>query len=401
MCIWWAIPPAGTGNSRQIVPDSEYGWAKMMHFQQNALRQTRLAVPASGAAWTSVSDHQRIEPSTRIREKHAGFPGERLVVVPRPIVSIAIRQPLLKTLLPTAAGFYPRAGRHQCAREKGCSEAVFIYCARGSGWCEIGNCWHEISEGQLLVIPAHTPHVYGAAKKEPWTIHWFHTIGANVPYYLEKLEVTEQNPLVGLGGDVRLLSLFEDVLEALEHGSTLTHLTYAAHSLTHLMGVILRQKDEFWRAKAGVKERVARSIGFMKEHLEEPLRIATLAAVVNLSRSHYTEIFHRVTGCAPLMYLNRLRMERAVQLLNRSNLSIKAISEQLGFSDQFYFSRAFTKFHGHSPSEYRRIEYIQSQRFACRKFCRGMDIITSQLKSANLGANMLTMAPALSSRGYA
>lgn len=295
-----------------------------------------------------------MNPPRKKREKHEGFPGERLVVVPRPIVSAAIRQPLLRTLLPTDAGFYPRASRHQCTREKGCPEAVFIYCARGGGWCEIGSRRHEVREDQLLVIPPSTPHVYGAAKKEPWTIHWFHAIGTNVPYYLEKLEVTEQKPVVRLGGDVQLFSLFEDVLEGLEHGSTLKHLIYAAHSLTHLMGVILRHKDEFWRGEGDVKERVASSIGFMKEHLQEPLRIATLAAVVNLSRSHYTEIFRRVTGYAPLMYLNHLRMQRAVQLLNGSNLSIKAISEQLGFSDQFYFSRAFTKLHGHSPSEHRR-----------------------------------------------
>src|SRR6185437_2788076 len=93
---------------------------------------------------------------------------------------------------------------------------------------------------------------------------------------------------------------------------------------------------------------------FMKQHLRESLRVATLAAVVNLSRSHYTEIFRRVTGYAPLMYLNHLRMQRAVQMLNSTNLSIKAIGDQLGFSDQFYFSRAFTKLHGHSSSEHRR-----------------------------------------------
>ncbi len=54
------------------------------------------------------------------------------------------------------------------------------------------------------------------------------------------------------------------------------------------------------------------------------------------------------------MYLNHLRMQRAVQLLNTTPLSIKAIGDQLGFSDQFYFSRAFNKLHGHSPTEHRR-----------------------------------------------
>jgi AraC-like DNA-binding protein len=288
------------------------------------------------------------------REKHEGFPGQRLVVVPRPVVAVALQQPLLKHLLPTDAGFYPRAYGHKCTREKGCPEAVFIYCAGGNGWCEVAERRHEVTQDQLLVIPAGTPHVYGAAKKEPWTIHWFHAVGTNVPFYLERLEVTQRKPVVPLGGDVRLFSLFEDVLEGLEHGSTLTHLIYAAHSLSHLMGVILRHKEEFGHGEADAGERAAKSIQFMKEHLREPLQIATLAAVVNLSRSHYTTLFRRVTGYAPLRYLNHLRMQRAVQLLNTTNLSIKEISDQLGFSDQFYFSRAFSRMHGHSPSEHRQ-----------------------------------------------
>ena len=61
-----------------------------------------------------------------------------------------------------------------------------------------------------------------------------------------------------------------------------------------------------------------------------------------------------MTGYAPLSYLNHLRMQHAVQLLNSTDLPIKQISDQLGFSEQFYFSRAFSKMHNHSPSEHRR-----------------------------------------------
>ena len=159
--------------------------------------------------------------------------------------------------------------------------------------------------------------------------------------------------MVSLGGDVQLFSLFEEVLEDLQHGATLTHLLYAAHSLAHFMGTILRHKNDYWDGGNDARDRIVKSIEFMKQHLREPLRIATLSAVANLSRSHYTTLFRHVTGYAPLLYLNHLRMQRAVQLLNSTNLSIKAISDQLGFADQFYFSRAFRKLHGHSPSEHR------------------------------------------------
>jgi AraC-like DNA-binding protein len=269
-------------------------------------------------------------------------------------MTTALQYPLLKQLLPTDAGYYPKAKGHVCVRERGCPEAIFIYCAEGNGWCEIAGRRHEVTRNQLLVVPASTPHVYGAEKKAPWTIHWFHAVGSNVPIYLDRLGVTREKPVVPLGGGVQLFSLFEDVLEGLEHGFTITHLIYAAHSLTHLMGLILRHKDEFGYGETTVRERVAKSIEFMKSHLNEPLKVATLAALVNLSRSHYTTLFKRVTGYAPLSYLNHLRMQRAVQLLNTTDLSIKRISDQLGFSDQFYFSRAFRKMHNHSPSEHRR-----------------------------------------------
>jgi AraC-like DNA-binding protein len=65
----------------------------------------------------------------------------------------------------------------------------------------------------------------------------------------------------------------------------------------------------------------------LDERMGEPLRISTLSAVANLSRSHYTTLFKHVAGYAPFLYLNHLRIQRAVQLLNSTNLSIKAISD--------------------------------------------------------------------------
>jgi AraC family transcriptional regulator of arabinose operon len=290
----------------------------------------------------------------KLREKHEGFKGQRIVVVPRSILSKTQHHPLLRSLLPTDAGYYPKAKGHTCARPNGSPEAIFIYCASGAGWCELAGRRHEVTRNQLLVIPASTPHIYGTDRNAPWTIHWFHAVGTNVPLYLEALGLSVDQPVVSLGGDVFLFSLFEEVVEALERGFTLNHLVYAAHSLAHLMGLILRQKEEHGYGATSVRAQVEKSVTFMKGHLGEPLNVATLAALVNLSRSHYTTQFRRVTGHGPLSYLNHLRMQRAVQLLNTTDMSIKQISDQLGFSDQFYFSRAFSKMHNHSPTEHRR-----------------------------------------------
>src|SRR5207245_3185549 len=137
--------------------------------------------------------------------------------------------------------------------------------------------------------------------------------GTKMPRYLRRVGVTKEEAVVSLGGDVYLFSLFEEVVEALEHGFTLTHLLYAAHSLAHLMGSILRHKDEHGYGAPSVREQIARSIEFMKGHLSEPLKVATLAALVTLSRSHYTTLFRSGSGRAPLSCRRRLWMPTAGQ----------------------------------------------------------------------------------------
>jgi AraC-like DNA-binding protein len=83
------------------------------------------------------------------------------------------------------------------------------------------------------------------------------------------------------------------------------------------------------------------------------LRVSTLAALANLSPSHYTALFKQHTGYAPIGYLVRLRMHRACQLLDTTNLPIKEISASLGYDDPFYFSRVFKMVNETPPTEYR------------------------------------------------
>jgi transcriptional regulator GlxA family with amidase domain len=91
----------------------------------------------------------------------------------------------------------------------------------------------------------------------------------------------------------------------------------------------------------------------MRQHLNKPLQVAALAAQVNISASHYFALFKRCTGSAPIDYFTRLRMERARQLLDRTQLSVKEIATVLGYEDPFYFSRVFKSSSGVAPSDYR------------------------------------------------
>jgi prepilin-type N-terminal cleavage/methylation domain-containing protein/prepilin-type processing-associated H-X9-DG protein len=106
-------------------------------------------------------------------------------------------------------------------------------------------------------------------------------------------------------------------------------------------------------AAADLTRRIERTIGFMKEHLDEPLTAPLLASQASLSVSHYFVLFKRLTGRPPIDYLIHLRMKRARSMLETTSLPVKEVATALGYEDPFYFSRLFKSANGVAPTEYR------------------------------------------------
>ena len=75
----------------------------------------------------------------------------------------------------------------------------------------------------------------------------------------------------------------------------------------------------------------------------------------NVSKRHFISFFQQYTGYTPIDYLNNFRIERAKTLLTSTNMQISTISQEVGFQDEFYFSRMFKKRVGIAPSKYRKI----------------------------------------------
>jgi AraC-like DNA-binding protein len=299
----------------------------------------------------TIPNHNRV---MNRPEKGEGFPGQRIVVLPRTAVARARQHPLLRNLVPTDIGYFPKAAGHLRERSTGVDQAIFISCVRGGGWCELRGVRHTVRAGDVLVVPPNEPHLYAADSREPWTIAWLHAAGDAVPVFLKELGITAENPVLFLGDDPQLRALFEEVLDMLEHGYAPPQLLYAAQTLTHLIGAMIWHRRQNWRGEPDSAQKVAQSIAYMKQHLQHPLRVARLAAMSNLSPSHYSALFKEQTGYSPIDYFIRLRMHQACQLLDTTHLSVKDIAARLGYDDQLYFSRLFKTVNELAPSEYRQ-----------------------------------------------
>lgn len=89
--------------------------------------------------------------------------------------------------------------------------------------------------------------------------------------------------------------------------------------------------------------------------------VAELAAQCHISRSVFAERFQATIGMPPLRYATELRMRLASQWLTQDRLSIDAVAEQLGYTSQAAFSRAFKRVIGNPPGQTRRLRTATEQ----------------------------------------
>jgi AraC family transcriptional regulator len=97
-----------------------------------------------------------------------------------------------------------------------------------------------------------------------------------------------------------------------------------------------------------------RCLELMHARLAEDVSLDELAAEARLSSFHFTRMFKQSLGVPPRVYLTRLRMEKACELLEQTDLPITEIAFEVGYSSNQVLARVFIKHQHMSPTDYRR-----------------------------------------------
>lgn len=91
-------------------------------------------------------------------------------------------------------------------------------------------------------------------------------------------------------------------------------------------------------------------IRYIRTHYAESLDTDALASLAGLSKFHFLREFKRVTGQTVVTYINNLRVERAVRMLDEGNTTVAAVAAACGFASHAYFSKTFYRLRGVHPS---------------------------------------------------
>lgn len=280
--------------------------------------------------------------------------GSLRLVVPRIVTQKLANNPLSQALYPKASGFYKCAIKHTMLRRVH-DDNLLIYCIEGAGEFNVDNNRHQVSAGDLLLLPRGVAHSYRASHAQPWTIYWVHFSGDSSATFIDYLRGHSDKFVIPVGVNSRLISNFEFLLESLGSSINVSAFIHGANMLRQILTSIPQLRP---MAKAQL---VAHQFdlelvhSLMQSSLHQQLNLQALAESVNLSKFHFIKKYKALTNTTPINYFIHLKIERACHLLDISTKPIKEISYDLGYVDTYYFSRIFKKIMGISPRQYRQM----------------------------------------------
>lgn len=97
-----------------------------------------------------------------------------------------------------------------------------------------------------------------------------------------------------------------------------------------------------------------KAVLYIHSHLEESLSLEAIADHVHVNPSHLSRTFKKECGESITEYINKVRIEKAQELLSFSNTLAYEVAEKVGFNDPAYFSSIFKKYTGLSPKEFKQ-----------------------------------------------
>lgn len=283
--------------------------------------------------------------------------GRQRIEIPKPVLKARVHNnKLLQQFYICSLGYYPQAKGHYTYRKKGLPENFLFYCVDGNGWYKIGETKYKVNPNEFFILPQNTEHAYGSDENNPWTIYWIHFGGELLPYFNEMHSVQNHFKPFHIKSSDEIVSLFTKIYKTLELGYSIDNLMFSNMCLTHFLTLFIYNSKHYQDTPADKINCVDSAILFMKENINHNVSLHQLSAQFNYSPSRFSSLFKQKTGYAPIDYFIQMKMQKATQLLDFTDRSIKDIALSFGFEDQYYFSRRFRKTIGMSPKIYRSVK---------------------------------------------
>lgn len=230
----------------------------------------------------------------------------------------------------------------------------FLLALKGKGDIYINNRPSQLSRNKAFVIPAGTITKIHSDSGNPLAAYWLSFDLYRMGKQNERQMILERElsfPLEGRLhiGDPGSMAASLRKLEAMgRHSEEDGDPAQYQHIVQELFDALMQAGPVPYDAD----EPIQRTIRHMQRHYAGSLTLQDLAAIAGSHPTYYSAQFKRRLGTSPIDYLNRLRLNRAKELMLSAHDKMKDIARLSGFSDEFYFSRRFKAGFGIPPTFY-------------------------------------------------
>lgn len=120
------------------------------------------------------------------------------------------------------------------------------------------------------------------------------------------------------------------------------------------VGVLYQKLKEEIVTEAAKTPLVLMALAYVEKHYHQPeLSLQEVADQTLVSTAYLSRLIKKETGLAFTDYVQKVRIQKAIELMHNPTIKIFEISDRIGYSSQHYFSAAFKKVMGVSPNQYR------------------------------------------------
>lgn len=291
-------------------------------------------------------------------KKLQDFPNEFLYVLPDAVLKNYSFSPVIQQLYVTDLGFYPNAQYHYVHRDIGTEEWILILCTNGAGTVASKNQSWSMKRGSIAILPPNQTHTYYTSEDHPWDIFWVHFRGSSAQHYLPKPTAKDhqfyfQNNFSEENIDY-MMNTFWQMIQGFTSGYSYEGVFYVSQLLGVLLAYISLHNNHTPNKHTNGNEYVNRAIQYIYDHMDSMISLTELTEQLDISGSYLGRIFRKAVGQSVNQFITELKIKQASHYLQYTHLSIQQIAQQVGYNDQFYFSRQFKKQYGVSPRTFRQ-----------------------------------------------
>lgn len=238
-------------------------------------------------------------------------------------------------------------------RPEGQPDFQWIHTAKGKGVLHINNKEYIISENMGFFLFPGIPHEYYSLQNE-WETHWVIFNGHAVAQLLDLIAVSDSNVLYPQNFYI-VEELFSQMFRITQTGASLN----GFQSSAHLYQFLILCRNSIGKTNKSMYEKQKQLdpvILFIQHNYHKNPTLDELAKLIKVTPHHLCRLFKEVFKVRPFVYLTKIRLQKAKELMLESdNLSIKYIAQKVGYNDISYFCSTFKEYEGITPTDFRRI----------------------------------------------